>query len=504
MRNIIFKTLDRLFQLPNKPVKSPIQNPQQNQSPSKSIDSSAANCSPPNSYTEKPLSLEALKLLNQNATDTLPREHSVANPKNENVEPQLCNTVAFSCDESSSEDETWEFIPAPLKFEQVTLEDTLEFSSNADIVGNKNIDSLSNNEIVKKNRKSRYQRKVKRGSKSSKIQKRAQERQSVKEILKLNEAVLQLDEIPKNTEKRRADSPIQKRKANIRTLTPAISLPNLIALQECESASSTLSDCGTDTFTRNIAYCASSTLSKSIPSFSENHLNDEDACSSSSSFSSLQRIHHYNNDTTNRSTHESTLPVVPSALCDDILVTPITVPINPLGRTDNKTIGISPETFKELTEVYRPKINEPTNQHVASAIHEKNDFLGNQNQQSTLTTNSTGIGGVGKNEVEKSHDSTIKFESITLSSTNDSLPPTPPRVPPPPRMPPPPPLPTSSPPTNTLVRGLLPVPIFTQPQTGNSIFTEMKQISIDEGDVKRLQENFPLKSKLGCKRCENH
>lgn len=492
VRNIIFKTLDRLFQLPNKPIKSPTQNPQPKQEGP--VDLSATNCSPPNSFKEKPLSLETFKLLNQNTTDTLPRDHSLVDSKNENAELTSTNADAFSCDESSSEDETWEFISAPLKIEQVTLEDTLEFTPNAtDIAGKESGDPISQNEPLKQNQKHRYQRKVKRGSERNKIQKKAQERQSFQEILKLNSAIFKFDEIPRNVEKRRVDSPIQKRKANTRNLAPKISLPNLIALQECDSTSSTLSDCGTDTFTRNIAYCASSTLSKSIPSFSENHLNEDDACSSSSSFSSLQRMHYSNNDSKNRSTHESTLPVVPSALCEDILVTPITVPINPFGEIGSKTTGITPETFKELAEVYRPKSND-LNHHVVPAIHEKPIILRDQNQQGVLNASTTQDNVAA--EVEISHNSTIKFETITLSSSNDSLPP-----PPPPRMPPPPPPPSWSLPTNTLVRGLLPVPIFTQPQSGKNIFTEMKQIFIDEGDAKRLQENFPLKSRLGCKKC---
>lgn len=494
--------------------------------------------------------MDTLRRLTENAQDTLPRKNSPEKMNNseelakfvapfakevtlENRKERKCRDVDASA--ISDDDGSWVYVSTPLKVEQVVLTDSLEVKKPVKISS----PAISKSSLDRK-KKHRFKRRKQKGS-ERKIKKKVIERREEKEVEEIIEKA-KSNYLARPIEKaKRPDSPAQ----SIKKFTRKTSKETLASLKEAlyESESSLP---GTNSFHREIARRPSSTLARNIPCLSEEVEDEEgDGYSSSSSFTSLQvpgdDLH----------VQDNPLSSMPSALCKDVFVKPITVPVVPFQNKTNIP-SITAEEFNKLSEnyncteyrqkscqnpqqedvvvqSYKPKVKcsevitfdelkrltHSESEDDIDIVREEFGWLEeihDDDEDEPLINDSTTLPPA---YVTAAEDSSDKENYPYLITLNSSIPPPPPPsyAPPPPPPPTPPsqqPLTTNPPPppplppttiTNTMSRGVLPLPVFTQPQGKGTVFDHMKNIFINDDFVKILNDKFPPR-KFNSKVCK--
>ncbi|CAL8095490.1 unnamed protein product [Orchesella dallaii] len=520
LRKIIFQTLDRLFYVNNNKTAS-----NHNQRRSKSNQ---------NDPVQQTMGLDTLRKLNENVPDTLPKNRSsdevsfppsitrTANKiKNETEsqipptptmmpQPEIISNVEDENLSNSSDNESWLYIPTPLKYEVVIESSPSSLEYIEPVQKQTETTKPSDQKDSKQFVKNRLSKKL--SQKENKIQKRIVDRHASKEEKRTSKNLHPV-KLPK-AKIDRADSPLQKKKQ----FTPlqAASLPNL--MEESYNTYDSHSVCGTNSFLRDIALRPSSTLSKSVPCITDVVEEDNDNYSLSSSFSSFQM----------REENDDRKVAHPSALCRNVAVMPIDVPIAPWNirytNIEDKN-GLHVKKLKksliheneslEQTEATAPLlskslITEQTITEVAytEIINHSQEFVDvtlsefkPTNDLNVVLHECSWLENLenDKENLQKTQDVPSDFslisrdkndQSTTISTgyeqTSSSM------LPPPP----PPPLMNMNERTTTYRDSRnLPLPVFTQPHAVRTIFTNLENIPIEDKAMKRLKENYsPKKS----------
>ncbi|ODM99201.1 hypothetical protein Ocin01_07495 [Orchesella cincta] len=504
VKTILFRTLDGLLRLNNTTSHRNHGGSYQNNSPN---------------FT-KPLGLDTLRKLNENVPDTLPRKTrsdentstkcitKIAQKSKNASHVQTTSTLIPQAEISnhddenawnSSDNESWMYIPTPLKYEEVVIESSLEYTKTEKKSSNTNRAEMpKDSRQFLKNRNSKKQ-----SGKENKIQKRIVDRHITKQERK-NSKNLHPVKIPR-AKICRPDSPLQKVKQPLKPLQ-AVSLPNL--MEELSDTQSLSSDFDTNSFLREIALRPSSTLSKSVPCISDVVECENDDYSVSSSFSSFQ-----NTEGETKASH-------PSALCSAVDVMPIDVPIAPWNIRnheirDKHVVNVKKEVMKRLE--YADESSEQTLVHPSFLkqhsliqeiiIEDEATTTINHNQEPAHEISSSVVTPSDINVVlnefswlETPENDSQNTKDVEAVPTNDSLiskisgsvEAKPPSYAPPP---PPPPMEGNNQTGSYRALRNLPLPVFTQPQSINTVFTNLESIPIKDNAMKRLKENYsPKKS----------